>query len=95
MDRDGDGVEDRPEAAALGEDVAEVGGEAVGEVDHGVDRHGVVDGQGLGDPRLGPQVPAATRLPPSGPVTRIDVARPGPRRAGPRRARSPRPARSR
>ena len=50
-----------------------------------------MQGQGLGDPRLGPQVPAAIRLPPSGPVTRI--ASPGrapPRPTAPREVASPR-----
>ena len=38
MDRDGRVVEDGPESAALGEDVAQVGGKPVGDVDQGVDR---------------------------------------------------------
>ena len=42
MDRDGVGVEDRSEPAALGEDVAQVGGEPVGDVDQGVEGRGLV-----------------------------------------------------
>ena len=85
MDRDRGLVEDGPETAALGEDVGQVGGEAVGDVDHGVQRRGLVQRQGLGDSAAraaGAGRRAGCR--PSGPVTRI--ASPGLRPAAADRA---------
>ena len=49
------------ETAAFGQDVGEVGGEAIGDVDHGVQRCSFVDCQGLGDPRLGAEVAAGVQ----------------------------------
>ena len=71
MDRDRVGVEDRAQPAALFEDMAEVGGEAVGDVDHRVESAAACRARASRDPRLGPEVAAPSRLPPSGPVTRI------------------------
>src|ERR1700733_14304765 len=53
MDRDRVVVEDRTQTATLGEDVTQVAGEAVGEVDHCMKIDHFVERQGLGDPRSG------------------------------------------
>ena len=49
----------------------------------------LVQGQGLGDPRLGPQVPAGEQASAQRTGDQDRVARPGPRAADRARARSP------
>ncbi len=68
-----------PSPAALLEDVSQVGGQPVGDVDHGTQARRAVEGERFPDARFGAEVPAAEQASAQRSGDQDQVAGPGPR----------------